>query len=106
LSFAKRSRIVTVRVSQDEYQILDSVSRRWGANSVSEFLRQLIMNAEPVVSAKATGARDFGKDLEDLRRQVDRLSQTILPRASRKSGRDDAVGRKESQITAKSSQRL
>lgn len=98
MSFAKRSRIVTVRVSQDEYQALDSISRRWGANSVSEFLRQLIMNAEPVVSATGRGSREFGKELDDLKRQVDRLSRTILPRPAKKSGGDAPWDGKEPQI--------
>jgi hypothetical protein len=82
LSFVKRNRIVSIRVTQDEYQTLDRVSRGRGANSVSEFLRQLIMTAEPVVSASTLGSREVTHELADLKREVDRLSQLVNGRAA------------------------
>ena len=57
--------------------ILDRISRHHGANSVSEFLRQLIMNAAPVVSATRRGTREVSEELDALKREVDRLSQVV-----------------------------
>jgi hypothetical protein len=86
LSFVKRSRIVSIRVTQDEFQTLERVSRRAGANSVSEFLRQQIMNSEPVASAAKVGTREIAAELDDLKRKVDRLSQILKQRTVKQSG--------------------
>ena len=77
MSFVRRTRIVSIRVTQDEYQTLDRISRREGANSVSEFLRQLIMNAAPATSASRRRSREVCDELDDLKRRVDRLSQLV-----------------------------
>jgi hypothetical protein len=86
LSFVKRSRIVSIRVTQDEFQTLERVSRRAGANSVSEFLRQQIMNSEPFASAAKVGTREIAAELDDLKRKVDRLSQILKQRTVKQSG--------------------
>ena len=85
MSFVKRSRIVSIRVTQDEYQTLERVSRGHGANSVSEFLRQLIMNSEPVALAAGEGTRHVTAEIDDLKRKVDRLSQILKQRAAKQS---------------------
>ena len=77
MSFVKRSRIVSIRVTQDEYQTLERISRQHGANSVSELLRQLIMNSEPLAAAARGETLDFTKELDELRRKVDWLSQIV-----------------------------
>lgn len=82
MSFVKRNRIVSVRVTQDEYQTLERMSRGHGANSVSEFLRKLIMNSEPFVSPGKGGTREFTEELDDLKRKVDRLSQIVKQRGA------------------------
>jgi len=80
LSFVRRNRIVSVRVTQDEYQTLERISRGRGANSVSGFLRQLIMSSEPFASAARGGTREVTEELDDLKRKVDRLSQIVKQR--------------------------
>ena len=90
MSFVKRSRIVSIRVTQDEYQTLERVSRGHGANSVSEFLRQLIMDSEPFASAGRAGTRGFGEELDELKRKVDRLSQIVKQRVKKQYGQDAA----------------
>ena len=77
MGFVKRNRIVSIRVTQEEYQTLDCISRRQGANSVSEFLRQLIMNAAPVVLANRRKTREVSAQIDDLKREVERLSQMV-----------------------------
>jgi hypothetical protein len=77
MSFVKRSRIVSVRVSQDEYQTLDQISRRHGANSVSEFLRQRIINSEPFVSGAKGESREVAVQIDELKRKVEELSQIV-----------------------------
>jgi len=78
VSFVKRSRIVSIRVTQDEYQTLERISREHGANSVSELLRQLIMKSEPLVSAAGGETPpEVSKELDELKRKVDWLSQIV-----------------------------
>jgi hypothetical protein len=94
MSFVKRSRIVSIRVTEDEYLILDRISRRRGANSVSEYVRQIIANAEFVVSAPRRGIRDVTEELEDLKRNVERLSRMVKRRTATRSSRDATWGGK------------
>lgn len=98
MSFVKRSRIVSVRVTEDEYLILDRISRRRGANSVSEYVRQIIVNAEFVVSAPRRGIRDVTEELEDLKREVERLSRMVMRHTATRSSRDATWGGKEPEI--------
>ena len=85
MSFMKRNRIVSVRVTQDEYQVLDQISRRHGANSVSEFLRQLIMNSEPFASTARAGAREVTDEIDDLKQKIDQLSRLVKQRVMKQS---------------------
>jgi hypothetical protein len=77
VSFDKRNRIVSIRVTQDEYQILERISRRAGANSVSGFLRQLIMNSDTFQSTAQDGSLGVTEELERLKRKVDRLAEIL-----------------------------
>ncbi len=72
MSFIKRSRIVSLRVTQDEYENLERISREYGANSVSEFLRQLIF-----ASVNSRKASEVSGELDELRREVHQLSQIV-----------------------------
>jgi predicted CopG family antitoxin len=98
LSFVKRNRIVSIRVTQDEYQTLERISRGHGANSVSEFLRQLIMDSAPVASAARAGTREFTAELDELKRKVDRLSQMVKQRVKKQSRQDAIADEKGLQI--------
>jgi hypothetical protein len=55
---------------------------------VSEFLRQLIMESEPFASAGKAGTREFGAELDELKRKVDRLSQIVRQRVKKQNGQD------------------
>ena len=98
MSFAKRNRIVSIRVTQDEYQTLERISRGHGANSVSEFLRQLIMDSKPVASAARAGTREFIEELDELKRKVDRLSRIVKQRVSKQNGQDAVSDENSPQI--------
>ncbi|MGO4883102.1 MAG: plasmid mobilization protein [Bryobacteraceae bacterium] len=87
MSFDKRNRIVSIRVTQDEYQTLERISRRAGANSVSGFLRQLIMHSETFNSAAKEGSREVTEEIERLKRKVDRLSEILTQRVANEGGR-------------------
>lgn len=86
MSFVRRSRIVSVRVTQDEYDLLDQISRRHGANSVSEFLRQLIMKSEPFAATTRNAPRGVAEELDDLKQKVDQLSRLLKRRPPKQSG--------------------
>jgi predicted CopG family antitoxin len=98
VSFVKRSRIVSIRVTQDEYQTLERISRGHGANSVSEFLRQLIMDSEPFASAGRAGPRGFGEELDELKRKVERLSRIVKQRVKKQNGQDAVSDENSPQI--------
>jgi hypothetical protein len=98
MSFVKRSRIVSIRVTEEEYLILDRISRRRGANSVSEYVRQIIASAEFVVSAPRRGIRDVTEEIEDLKRKLERLSRMVMRRTATRSSRDATWGGKEPEI--------
>jgi hypothetical protein len=87
MSFVKRSRIVSIRVSLDEYQTLERISRRAGANSVSGFIRQVILSSETFNSAAREGSEVL-EEIEKLKRRVDRLSQILKQRVANDSGQD------------------
>ena len=97
MSFVKRTRIVSVRVSQDEYQILDEVSRRQGANSVSEFLRQLIMNSAPFSTSAISRDREVVEELAALRRKVDQLSQLVKEQSGKPDSEEITTDEAQSQ---------
>ena len=82
MSFVKRTRIVSVRVTVDEYEALERTSREHGANSVSEFLRQLIMSCEPFSATPRNGGSGITEELNELKRKVDRLAQIVKFRVS------------------------
>lgn len=96
MSFIKRTRILSLRVTQDEYQALEAMSRRHKANSVSEFLRQLIMNPEPVVWANSGRTHEFSDEITELKRKVDQLSQMVAQSLALQ--RSASVDEKEPQI--------
>lgn len=77
MSFVKRNRIVSVRVTPEEYRTLDRISREHGANSVSEYLRQLIMSSEPFASAVNKESREVTDELDRLKQQLEQLSQLV-----------------------------
>ena len=88
LSFVKRNRIVSVRVTQDEYQTLERISRERGANSVSEFLRQLIMSSEPFASPAMNGTVGVTQEINELKRKVDWLSQMLAHHGEQREAAD------------------
>jgi len=69
LSFAKRNRIVSIRVTQDK----------------------------PVASAARAGTREFIEELDELKRKVDGLSQIVKQRVKKQNGQDAASDEKEPQ---------
>jgi|HubBroStandDraft_1064217.scaffolds.fasta_scaffold540626_1 hypothetical protein len=88
MSFVKRSRIVSIRVSLDEYQTLERISRRAGANSVSGFIRQVVLSSETFNSAAREGSREVTEEIEKLKRRVDRLSQILKQRLANDNVQD------------------
>lgn len=83
MSFVKRRRIVSIRVTEDEYHTLQAISQQHGANSVSEYLRRVIMNSEPFASEAKAGTREVTTEIDALKQKVDRLSQLVKQRLGR-----------------------
>lgn len=69
----KRSRTVSFRLSDDEYEALKSVSALRGARSVSEFTRSVACNAQPNGNGN-TAAQDAEKIDDQLRVLYDRMN--------------------------------
>lgn len=74
-----------MRFTQEEYQTLERISRGQGANSVSEYLRQLVMKSDPVVALASEKTHEFAEELNELKRRVDRLSQIVTQALSAQS---------------------
>jgi len=77
VSFLKRDHIISVRVSQDEYDRVERVSREHGAASVSDFVRRVVTNAK--LSALIADATDHAllTHVAALQRQVDSLTRLV-----------------------------
>jgi len=75
--FKKRNRIVSFRVSDDEYQTLQRISEQQGAHSVSAYARYLACNSFGRPSGISLTAQ-----LELLTHRVDELDKTVARLAS------------------------
>jgi len=77
--FKKRSRTVSFRLSDEEYQALKSVSALRGARSVSEFTRSVACNAPP--NGNGNGAEQGSGGIDDQLRvlysRMDAIDRSI-----------------------------
>jgi hypothetical protein len=77
LTFIKRSRIISTRVSEDEYAELRRISRERGASSVSDYVRRLLVNGGRVAPPSETAAGAVAAEIAALHRKVDWLAQVV-----------------------------
>jgi len=80
--FRKRDRIISFRVSQDEYEVLQRVSALQGAHSVSDYARWVACrivddDGHPPPPALLAQVGDLQDRVEELTRQVERLTQLV-----------------------------
>jgi hypothetical protein len=80
VSFDKRNRIVSIRVTQGEYETLERISREQGANSVSEFLRRVLTNSALANLTAEPEADGVLTQVAALKRKVDWLSNIVEQR--------------------------
>jgi predicted CopG family antitoxin len=80
MSFVKRNRIVSIRVTQNEYETLERISREQGANSVSEFLRRVLTNSALANLTAEPEADGVLTQVAALKRKVDWLSNIVEQR--------------------------
>ncbi len=77
MSFIKRTRIISTRVSQDEYEALLRISRENGAHSVSDYVRRMVVGST-VPFPDSDASRDgVAADLAELQRKVDWLVRIV-----------------------------
>jgi len=74
LSFIKRNRIISTRVSEDEYEEVQRISRKHGAHSVSDYLRQVMMTGPGHPAAEA-GTQEA--EIAALQRKVEWLLHVV-----------------------------
>ena len=85
MNFIKRDRIVATRVSQEEYEELQRISREHGAQSVSDFVRRVITNHKSVILAAE--AHSMAMQIDSLQQKVDWLTDIVSQNSpSRASG--------------------
>ena len=77
MSFLRRSRIISVRVSQDEYEQVERISREHGASSVSDFVRRVLTNSGFSILDSEPNARGVVAQVASLQRQVDWLLHVV-----------------------------
>jgi hypothetical protein len=68
----RRVRIASVRLSEQEYSLLEEHAKSRGVPTVSDFLRGLLV---PIVSGVPT---DFTGDLAELRERVSKLESVLF----------------------------
>ena len=77
MSFIKRNRIISVRVSPQEYERLEQLAQEEGAFSVSDFVRRLLTNAGLSPRIANGGAGRVLSQIAALQREVERLSHLV-----------------------------
>lgn len=75
----RRTRIVSFRLSGDEYTRLQQISESHGSRSISEFFRQLIERGVPADPQKAFDRRlrEFCEELDRLNSEVQRIAHLV-----------------------------
>jgi predicted DNA-binding protein len=78
--FKKRNRIVSFRVSEDEYQTLQRVSEQQGAHSVSDYARYLACRGFDRHKDHSLAAQldHLSSRVDDLAHNVARLAALVL----------------------------
>jgi len=76
--FHKREKIVSFRVSEEEYESLRAASEVQGAHSISEYARRAACGKEPPAPPA-----DFRQVVENLRSRVDELQDQMRRMARR-----------------------
>ncbi len=84
MNFSRRSRIISTRLSEDEYDVVDRISRETGARSVSDFVRQVVLDSTSVFPSE-TGTTSVAGRIAALQRKVDWLS-AVVERTSHTNG--------------------
>jgi len=77
VTFLRRNRIISVRVSDDEYEQVERISRERGAHSVSAFVRSILTTwGRPALSSEPCTSEIMAQ-VAALQRQVDLLSDVV-----------------------------
>ena len=74
MSFIKRNRIISTRVSQDEYEEVQRISRKNGAHSVSDYLRRVMMTEPGHLAAEASAQQ---AEIGALQQKVEWLLRVV-----------------------------
>jgi len=77
VSFLRRDRVISVRLSQHEYDQLDQLSRKQGASSVSDFVRRMLTNSVLSSLVADDGSAGVLAQLAVLQQQMDWLSRLV-----------------------------
>lgn len=75
--FKRRSRIVSFRVSEEEYQQLFRASLQSGAHSVSDWARHLIRAESERAAQRRPADEELRSQVEDLQRELKSLSELL-----------------------------
>jgi predicted CopG family antitoxin len=77
VSFIKRTRIISTRVSEEEYEELQRISREHGASSVSDYVRRMVVNSIPALLDSENGGHAVAAEVAALHRKVEWLAQIL-----------------------------
>jgi Ribbon-helix-helix protein, copG family len=69
--------MISIRVSQDEYEELERTSREQGANSVSDFVRRVVMNSGALAPWAVPDTWGVVAKITALERRVAWLSRIV-----------------------------
>lgn len=77
MSFSRRNRIISVRVSEEEYEQVERISREHRARSVSDFVRWLLASSGLTVPTSEPNIYGIQEQVAALQRRVDWLSDLV-----------------------------
>jgi hypothetical protein len=77
VTFLRRNRIISVRVSDEEYQQVERISRERGAHSVSAFVRSILTTWSRSIPSSEPCTSEIMAQVAALQRQVDSLSDVV-----------------------------
>ena len=78
MTFSRRSRVISVRVSQEEYEEVERLSRERGAHSVPDFVRRVLTTWQQFGAGSELCSSGILEQVAALQRKVDWLSGLVV----------------------------
>ncbi len=80
--YKRKSRMISFRISDEEYELLRKISQHQGARSVSDYARSALIHVNSETASPESGALEakitrLDDELQELRTTVQRLTEIV-----------------------------